>query len=119
MQREAGIAARISIPDQPLGILGIDTQGVGIGATPGRRLSTGTDQKLFGLQVIPGHLPRGTHGHPHVAVIGQFNGMRAMGATRKLSKLLFTGLRIEGNQATLADIHHVNEPVRTKLKVME
>ena len=119
MKGEAGVPARVGVPDESLGIFGVDAKGVGVGSPLRWGLGARADGVFLGIEVKFSHLPAGANGQPHVAIIGQFDGVRAIGPTRQLVGALITGVGVQRDNAVFADVDRVDQPIWAEFQVVE
>ena len=119
VKREAGVPARVGIPDEPLGIFGIDAKGVRVGAPPRRRLGARADGVFLGLEIELRHLTTGANSQPHVPIVGQLDGVGAIGSTRQLVHALFTGFGVQCDGPVFADIDRVHQAIGAELQVVK
>ena len=82
-------------------------------------LGATVDPKLPGFDVVASHVATRAHRYPEAAIISGLDGVWSIRATWKLDRCLFTGLRIQGDHASLADVDCVHVSIPADFQIVK
>ena len=111
VKRENRVPSGVSVPDKSFRILGVNSQGMRVGAAFGRSFCAGDVKELSGIHIVSCHVAGPTHGGPEAFVIGLFDRVGAAGPLGIFEKALLVGFRVENGELVDANVNRINKTV--------